>query len=67
VELEVPVRTPENGLYRLEVLREGSAATVYVNDEAALSFRMYDLQTGNLGLFSLGQAEFSGIALYTDR
>jgi beta-fructofuranosidase len=67
VELEVPVRISENGLYQLEVLREGTAATAYVNDEAALSFRMYDLPAGNLGLFSLGQAEFSGIALYTDR
>ena len=64
-EMEVPIRIPENGLYKLEVFREGTAATVYVNEEAALSFRMYDLQEGNLGLFSLGCAEFSNIALYT--
>ena len=66
VELEVPVRTPEDGLYRLEVLREGTAATAYVNSEAAMSFRMYDLPTGNLGLFSLGRAEFTNIRLFTD-
>jgi beta-fructofuranosidase len=67
VELEVPVRTPEDGLYKLEVLREGTAAVAYVNDEAALSFRMYDVPAGHLGLFSLGSAEFSDLALYTDK
>ena len=65
VELEVPVRPAENGLYTLEVLREGTAATVYVNSETALSFRMYDLQTGSLGLFSLGCATFPNIELRT--
>ena len=64
-ELEVPVRPPEDNLYKLEVLREGTAATVYVNEEAALSFRMYDLSTGHLGLFSLGKSSFSGIELNT--
>jgi beta-fructofuranosidase len=53
-------------VYQLEVLREGTAATAYVNGEAALSFRMYDLPAGNLGLFSLGKAAFSDIELRTD-
>jgi beta-fructofuranosidase len=66
VELEVPVRTPETGVYQLEVLREGTAATAYVNGETALSFRMYDLPAGNLGLFSLGKAAFSNLELRTD-
>ena len=66
VELEVPVRTPETGAYQLEVLREGTAATAYVNGEAALSFRMYDLSSGNLGLFSLGKTTFSNVELRTD-
>lgn len=66
VELEVPVRRPGKGRYRLALLREGTAATVYVNDEAALSFRMYDLTTGNLGIFSLGKAEFSDIEVFTE-
>ena len=61
------MRTPEDGLYKLEVLREGTAAVAYVNDEAALSFRMYDVPAGHLGLFSLGSAEFSDLALYTDK
>ena len=67
VELEVPVRTPADGLYKIEVLREGTAAVAYVNSEAALSFRMYDIPTGHRGLFSLGTATCSDIALYTDK
>lgn len=66
VEMEVPLRHPLNSRYKLEILLEGTAATAYVNDEAAISFRMYDLKEGRLGLFSLGSAEFSDICLYTD-
>lgn len=64
VEMEVPVRPSQNGLYTLEVITEGTAATAYVNGEAALSFRMYDLSKGNIGLFSFGQAVFSDIKVY---
>ena len=66
VEMEVPVRPDPDGHYLMEILREGTCAAAYVNREAAMSFRMYDLQTGNLGLFSLGRAEFANIRLYTD-
>ncbi|MBQ8238518.1 MAG: hypothetical protein IJZ39_10275 [Oscillospiraceae bacterium] len=64
VEMEVPLRKTVDDKYTLEVIWEGSAATAYVNAEAALSFRMYDLTAGNLGLFSLGQAVFSDIEMY---
>ena len=67
VELEAPVRTPEDGRYLLEILAEGSMGTAYVNGEAALSFRMYDLKEGNLGLFSLGRAAFERISLQKRR
>ncbi|HIY59769.1 MAG TPA: hypothetical protein H9831_03670 [Candidatus Eisenbergiella pullistercoris] len=67
VELEAPVRTPEDGRYLLEILMEGSMGTAYVNGEAALSFRMYDLKEGNLGLFSLGRAAFERISLQKRR
>lgn len=63
VELETPIRLTENGRYRLEILVEGSAATAYVNEEAALSFRMYDYQKRNLGLFSFGRADFENITI----
>ncbi len=65
VELETPVREPEDGRYRLEILAEGSAATAYVNGEAALSFRMYDYRGRNLGLFAFGSADFENVRLKT--
>ena len=63
VEMEVPVRKTVDGRYTLEVLTEDTAATAYVNDEAALSFRMYDRSEGHLGLFSLGRAVFTNIEM----
>lgn len=60
-ELEVPVRPAE--AYRLEVILQGSAATSYVNQEAALSFRMCDLQQRSAGLFSFGRAEFADFSI----
>lgn len=63
VELETPVRPAEDGRYRLEILVEGSAATAYVNEEAALSFRMYDYRNRHFGLFSFGRAVFRSISV----
>lgn len=63
VELEVPVRETEDRHYCMEILMEGSAATAYVNSEAALSFRMYDFTERKLGLFSFGKADFSNILM----
>ena len=63
VELEVPVRRSVDGRYTIEVLLDGTAATAYVNDEAAMSFRMYDIPQGHLGLFSLGRAVFTNIEM----
>lgn len=61
VELESPIRVPQNGVYQLEILTEGTVGVAYVNHQAALSFRMYDHDGGKIGLFSLGKAEFSQI------
>ena len=63
VELETPVRRTEDQRYRMEILTEGSAATAYVNGEAAMSFRMYDYQKRKLGLFSFGKAVFESIVM----
>lgn len=65
VELETPVRLTEDGKYRLEVIMEGSAATAYINEEAALSFRMYDHTGRRLGLFSFGRVNFENIFVKT--
>ncbi len=63
VELETPIRLAEDNRYCMEILMEGSAATAYVNNEAALSFRMYDYKDRGLGLFSLGGAVFQDITM----
>lgn len=63
VELETPVRITENRQYRLEVLMEGSAATAYVNEEAALSFRMYDYTGRKLGVFSFGKSTVENLIM----
>lgn len=63
VELETPVRPTGDNRYCLEILTEGSAATAYVNGEAALSFRMYDYAGRRLGLFSFGKAVFTNIEM----
>lgn len=60
-ELEVPIRPAEDGVYRLELVTEGTVGVAYVNRQAALSFRMYDYTGRNLGLFAFGPAEFSQI------
>lgn len=67
VELETPVRYAEDGRYHLELIAEGNIGTAYVNEEAALSFRMYDLEDGNLGLFSFGKAIFESVTMSTER
>lgn len=59
VELEAPLRRPQDGLYRLEVVTEGTVGVAYVNGQAALSFRMYDYGGRSLGLFALGSGEFT--------
>jgi len=63
VELETPVREMADGRYCMEILMEGSAATAYVNGEAALSFRMYDYTGRRLGLFALGRADFENVLM----
>lgn len=52
-----------DGTYRLEIITRGSAACAYVNGEAAMSFRMYDLHGRNAGLFSFGRAEFTDFSI----
>lgn len=66
-EMEVPVRPAEDGRYHLEIITEGTAGTAYVNCEAALSFRMYDLKDRNIGLFCFGCGEFSDFALFVPK
>lgn len=65
VEMEVPIRKAEDSIYEMELITEGSVGVVYVNREAAMSFRMYDLTDRALGIFSFGRTEFSDIEMKT--
>lgn len=67
VELEAPVRNTDDLRYQIEIITEGSAATAYVNGEAAISFRMYDYQKRKLGLFSFGKAVFEKVIMLKRR
>lgn len=63
VELETSVQLTDDNRYRMEILMEESAATAYVNGEAALSFRMYDYTGRKLGLFSFGKTIFENVIM----
>ncbi|MCR5321060.1 MAG: hypothetical protein K6E48_07625 [Lachnospiraceae bacterium] len=65
VELEAPIDIPADGIYKCKILVEDSVGTAYVNDETALSFRMYDLAGRHLGLCAMGKVNFENIRLYT--
>ena len=63
VEMETPVRDTGDGSYHMEIVTEGSIGVVYVNDEAALSFRMYDFKDRRLSLFSFGKTVFESVSM----
>ncbi len=65
VEMETFVENADDGVYELEIVFEGSVGTIYINDDAALSFRMYDLQGRNLGLIASGDVTFENIEMFT--
>ncbi|WP_374706261.1 GH32 C-terminal domain-containing protein [Paenibacillus sp. J22TS3] len=37
---------------RIRVIMDGTIGEVYINDEVALSFRMYDIPAGRVGVFA---------------
>lgn len=64
-ELERPLR-PSDGRYDLRVVVDGTICVAYVNDEVALSARIYDRRTGGIGLFvGEGTAEFTNVSIAT--
>ena len=67
VEMEAPLRKAENGEYKVEIVTEKSAGTVYINDDAAISFRMYDYRNRHLGLVATGDVSFGSIEMFTSK
>ena len=65
VELERPLR-PCGGRYELKVVVDDTCCVAYVNDEVALSVRMYDHRNGGVGLFvGDGSARFTDVSIAT--
>lgn len=64
--LERPLALTAGEPVRLRVLVSGTCVVVYVNDEIALSSRMYNHRDGHLGLFvTEGQARFENVTIKT--
>lgn len=65
VELERPVAIAP-GAHRLQVLVDDSACVAYLDGSVAMSARMYDRQTGGVGLFvGEGRAAFTDVSIAT--
>ena len=64
VEMESPLKKPKDGRYVMELITEGGVGTVYVNQDAALSFRMCDRSGGYVGIFSFGKTRFQDMTIW---
>ena len=64
VEMESPLKKPKDGRYVMELITEGGVGTVYVNQDAALSFRMCDRSGGYIGIFSFGKTRFQDMTIW---
>lgn len=53
-ELSVPVSPQQDGSYAFTLLVDGTVAVLYINDQMALSTRMYGLPDHPWGVFSMG-------------
>ncbi len=65
VYLERPIHLEPGRAHRLQVIVEGDMATAYLDDEVALSTRMYDFRSGKIGVFVQGKAAFHNIVFKT--
>ncbi|MHB9033877.1 MAG: GH32 C-terminal domain-containing protein, partial [Anaerolineae bacterium] len=63
--LERPLVLSAGQPVRLTVITEGTLGEIYVNDQVAMSVRMYDLAAGNWGVFvQQGSAQFEQFKLH---
>jgi beta-fructofuranosidase len=61
-ELERPIELVPGKPYKMKVIADGTICKVYVNDEVAMSARIYDIQEGQFGLFVVeGSATFQDV------
>ena len=66
VELERPLALRPNHDYGLKLVIDETICEIYINDQVAMSARMYDLLEGNLALFVVdGEASFVNMVVRT--
>jgi beta-fructofuranosidase len=66
IELERPVELSPDQSYSLQLILDGSIGELYMNDQIAMSMRLYDLKEGNLVFFVAdGEASFEHISIRT--
>lgn len=59
--VERPIRLLPNHDYTIQIIVEEDIVVAYINGEYALNARMYDSQTGKVGLMAHGDVAFSGV------
>ena len=65
IETERAVELQTEKAHHLEVLVSGTIAVAYLDGTVAMTFRMYDRASGQLGLFvAEGGATFSDVAVF---
>jgi len=66
VELERPLQVGPDQTYFLQLVVDESIGELYLNDQVAMSMRLYDLKEGNLVFFVAdGEASFENISIRT--
>lgn len=50
-QVETQRRLPKGNVYQIKLIREGDISVLYINDEVALSTRMYNHQQGKIGVY----------------
>ena len=64
-ELERPLMLIDGKDYNITIIIDKTICEIYVNDDIAMSSRMYDLSSNLWGIFSIGKnTNISGITLY---
>jgi len=64
LELERPIQLESDREYAFNIIIDDTICEFYLNDEIVMGTRMYDLESGKLGLFvSEGRAEFSEVTV----
>ena len=50
-QIETERKIPHNDIYHIQLLKYKDICIVYINEETALSWRMYDHKGGNIGVY----------------